>query len=380
MPGKVYSAICIIFLMLFLGGCQKESLSEKDMTAVPDKIRCTLSEEGVLDVRGRGEVRSEDLSLNGEDGFDGDTAEEIKEIVIHEGITSIGTDCFSEWDSVESVRLPDGLTKICENAFQGEVMLKQIYVPDSVECMEDCVFEDCTSLEELTLPASLKQYGADVVRGCYRLRKMVNHSLQTWKLHTKEMHGTWYCDGQKVNEIAPGKEVQLHSQEYKIRYDLNGGTVTRELPNTFTYRDGVELPDTVERRGYSFVGWETGDDLELTNEIGEGTKGNQKVRAVWIRFQVEKLGKGKLRVFWDLKDGGEGIKYYEGFTCQIRYSKNEDMSDFEFVRTSDKDTEVVLTNLQKDKPYFIEYAVIYELDGWEIDEFPWQGRRQVYAE
>lgn len=377
MKRRIYSLMYIILFTIVLAGCQKEPISKEENTVRLDKISCTLSEDGVLDIRGKGEVKPEDLFLNGKDGFDWDTADGIKKIVIHEGITSIGADCFSDFDSVESVWLPEGFIKICENAFQRDVMLKQIHVPDTVECMEDCVFEDCESLEELTLPASLNQYGADVVKGCYRMKKLVNHSSQTWELHTKKMHGTWYCEGQNVDEIAPGKEVYLRSEEYKLTYDLNGGTETKELPNTFTYRDGIELPDTVVRKGYSFAGWNTDDDLELTSVIDAGTKGNQKVRAVWIRFDVEKLGRGKIRAFWDLKDGGEGTKYYEGFSCQIRYSENEDMSDYKFIRTSKKDTEVVLSNLGNEKPYYIEYAVIYELDGWEIDEFPWQGRRQI---
>lgn len=378
---KYYRMIGMILLMFALTGCHEEPVSERNIPVDTNEIRYTLSDQGVLDIHGSGELNCKDFSFYGESGTDWDTIESIEKIVIHEGITGIGKDCFSYFDSLTSVDLPKGLKEIDANAFCGNVMLKHITIPDSVEKIGSHAFGDCQSLEQLTLPSSLKEYETNAVKGCYCLEKITNHSSQTWKLCSKKMHGTWYCAEQKVDEIKPGVEVLLRSEEYNIIYDLNGGMATDKLPDKFTYRDGVELPDTVERKGYSFAGWSVDSELsdsELGNDINDGTKGDKKVTAVWINFQVKNLNAGKIRVFWNMEDGNERTKYYEGFSCQIRYSKNPDMSDFEFIRTSEKDTDVVLDKLEKGKKYYIEYAVISDLDNWEtIGELPWQGKESI---
>lgn len=378
--------ILLLFVAILggvLSGCQKQTASEQNtpMSAVPDQISYTLSEDGILEIRGTGELQIKDFSFYnyGEFGADWDTIESIKKIIIHEGITSIGEECFSDFDSLESVELPNGMTKICSDAFYDDAMLKRIDIPDTVEEIGNRAFEGCESLEEFTLPSSLKKYKTNAIKGCFRLKKVINHSDRTWKLCSKGLHGTWYNDEQNVDEIAPGQEVWLQSSEYKITYDLNGGTATGELPDKFTYRDGVKLPDTVEREGYTFAGWDGDAVGELTDCIYEGIGGNQKVKAIWIRFQVEKLKEGKIRAFWDLVDGGEKIPYYEGYSCFIRYSKNPDMSDFDYVWKAYGDTEVVIDKLEKGQTYYVEYALVYEVDGdeWDMEDFPWQGKMSI---
>lgn len=373
---KYYGIVGMVLLIFALSGCQKEPLSQQNTSAKSNEIHDTLSDDGVLEIQGSGKLTCEKFSFYSDNGTDWDEIESIKKIIIHEGITQIGEDCFSDFDSVESVILPKGLKRIDENAFRGNVMMKSIDIPETVEEIGNYAFEGCISLEEFSMPSSLIKYQTDVIKGCYSLKKVVNHSSHTWKLCEKGMYGTWYCSDSKVEKINPGQEARLQSKGYKITYELNGGTATKELPDKFTYRDGVELPDTVERKGYSFAGWDAG--YELTDHIDEGTKGNQKVKAVWIKFHVERMKAGKIRFFWDLIDGGEGIKYYEGYSCHIRYSQNQDMSDFDYIRTSDKDVDVVIDKLKKGKKYYIEYAIIHDLDNWDtINNLPWQGKQMI---
>lgn len=376
---KYYGIIGLIVLMFTLSGCQKKTIPQQDTSAKSDGIVYSLSNAGVLEVKGSGKLTCENFSFYNDNGTDWDVIESIKKIIIKEGITHIGEDCFSGFSSVETVILPEGLKKINENAFSGNVMMKYINIPETVEVIENNAFEDCISLREFTLPSSLEKYKTNAIKGCYSLRKVVNRSSYTWKLCLKRMYGTWYCNNSRVKKIDSGQEVRLQSERYKINYELNGGIVTKELPDQFVFREGVKLPDTVERKGYSFAGWDVG--YELTDYIDEGTKGNQNVKAVWIDFQVENVKEGKIRAFWDLVDGGEEIKSYEGYSCHIRYSQNQDMSKFDFIRSSEKDVDVEIDKLEKGKRYYIEYAIIHDLDNWDtISDLPWQGKQSIMVQ
>lgn len=361
----VRKIVAMTLLMLVLGGCRQNddlkpgnhaasgnavetSGEEMDARQTPNPIRYTLSDDGVLDVMGEGEVPAEIFPFTTDEVHEEDY--DIQKIVVHEGITGLGEKCFANFYSAEAVVLPEGLKKIGAHAFDGCVSLKQIRLPDTVEEIGAYAFRDCISLQELTLPPSLERYPVNAMKQCSALKKVKNCSSRTWKLCSgKSLHGTWYGGGSKVDSIKPGQTVKLISDEYKITYDLNGGIAKGKLPETYSYGDGIKLPDTVERKGYQLVGWEDlADDAscELTWCIACQTKGNRRVRAVWLDFHVEDLGKGKIRVFWNISP------YYE---CLIRYSRNEDMSDYKFVNKDGQS--VTVSKLEKGKRYYIEYAV-----------------------
>lgn len=375
-----FQIVPFLLLIFVLGGCQNQMISEQDkevvseqkMTAVPERIRYELSDDGVLEIWGTGELKCSDLSFCEERNLD--IIDRIKKIIIHEGITEIGDEFFSFYESLEMVDLPTGLKKIDKSAFYYSYMLKDVHIPDTVEEIGNYAFADCSSLKELTLPSSLNKYKTNAISGCYSIRKLVNRSSQTRKLCKEGLHGTWYCADKKVDKIKPGQEVHLKSDQYKIVYDLNGGKAQAKLPEYYTYRDGADLPDTVQRKGYSFAGWLT--DTDICNYIMSESKGTMKVTAVWINFQVENLKGGMIRAFWylDMFSHEKNETYY----CMIRYSKNKDMSDFNFIRTAVEDTDVIIKKLEKGERYYIEYAIIDDLDGWEtIADLPWQGKTSI---
>ena len=385
----VRKIVAMTLLMLVLGGCRQNddlkpgnhaasgsavetSGEEMDARQMPNPIRYTLSDDGVLDVMGEGEVPAELFPFTTDEGDEGNY--DVQKIVVHEGITGLGEKCFANFYYADAVVLPEGLKKIGAHAFDGCVSLKQIRLPDTVEEIGAYAFRDCVSLQELTLPPSLERYPVNAMKQCSALKKVKNCSSRTWKLCSgKSLHGTWYGGGSKVDSIKPGQTVKLISDEYKITYDLNGGIAKGKLPETYSYGDGIKLPDTVERKGYQLVGWEDlADDAggELTWCIACRTKGNKRVRAVWLDFHVEDLGKGKIRAFWNISP------YYE---CLIRYSRNEDMSDYKFVNKFYVQS-VTVSKLEKGKRYYIEYAVIDDMDDFEtLDDLPWSGKMSIVA-
>ncbi len=102
--------------------------------------------------------------------FRGD--ERIKEVVIEEGITSIGTSQFEDCKNLTSVSIPSSVTSIGECAFGRCEKLTSVSVPGSVENMGYSIFEKCTALKSVTLGTGLKEIGIQMFVDCENLESV----------------------------------------------------------------------------------------------------------------------------------------------------------------------------------------------------------------
>lgn len=98
---------------------------------------------------------------------------EIKKIKIPEGITSLNSNLFCEFENLEEVILPESLETIKGFVFQKCINLKKINIPSNVEKIGDCAFENCKMLEDIELPEKINHIGLGVFRNCESLEKIV---------------------------------------------------------------------------------------------------------------------------------------------------------------------------------------------------------------
>lgn len=120
--------------------------------------------------------------------------QEIKTIIISEGIRILGQDTFRS-SSLENIQLPSTLESIEFCTFQDSKLrhidipanvtaigsktfcscdnLKSIKLPDSIVSMGYSVFEYCHNLEEVVLPKNLKEIGRDTFSCCKKLSSVV---------------------------------------------------------------------------------------------------------------------------------------------------------------------------------------------------------------
>ena len=85
-------------------------------------------------------------------GFGGD-------VVIPDGVTSIGDYAFSRCTSLTSITIPDGVTSIGYSAFSRCTSLTIITIPDGVTSIGDYAFYKCTSLTIIKIPNSVTSIG-----------------------------------------------------------------------------------------------------------------------------------------------------------------------------------------------------------------------------
>lgn len=90
---------------------------------------------------------------------------DIKSIIIEEGVTSIGEFVFDDLASLTSVSFPSTLTRIDNFAFDRCRSLTTINFPDNLVQLGSCAFRECSFLENVKLPNSLRLLGTNVFKG-----------------------------------------------------------------------------------------------------------------------------------------------------------------------------------------------------------------------
>lgn len=89
-------------------------------------------------------------------------------VVIPEGVTTIGTDAFAHSRQLSSVKLPNSLTEMGWNVFR-ECALTSVVIPEGVTTIEGGTFRDNRQLSSVELPKNLKTIGLMAFSGCSAL-------------------------------------------------------------------------------------------------------------------------------------------------------------------------------------------------------------------
>lgn len=89
----------------------------------------------------------------------GDSTEPIRDVVIPEGVTRIGTWVFGNNETIESLVIPDSVTEIGERAFFDCGKLLTVDFGEGLERIGEFAFDGCENLGNFTLPDSLLTIG-----------------------------------------------------------------------------------------------------------------------------------------------------------------------------------------------------------------------------
>ena len=203
----------------------------------------------------------------------------LRAIDFPEGLTSIGQSAFCSCDSLEKVVIPRSMTRIENMVFGMCSGLKELIIPDTVTSIGDSVFSSCLALTEVVIPGSLTDIGDSSVGSVF-----------------------FQCKHLKKVTIQPGVKT-IGNRAFEQCNDL----VELSIPDTVTtigdaaFKDceslsEVMIPDSVTTIGESA--------FECTN-----------LRSVTIPESVERIGKRAFFVrdsFYCSKRDGLTSAFYQG--------------------------------------------------------------------
>lgn len=152
--------VCILsFLMMFLPFYAEENSTQST-------VKWSLDDQGVLTIKGECPI-ADCLNTGSPWAY---FKENIKEVIIEEGVTGIGAGAFSGCRNLTSVSIPNSVTFIGEEAFGNCSQLENIVVPENVTSIGNDAFYKCNSLTQAILPRNLQEIPDGLFRKCSNLK------------------------------------------------------------------------------------------------------------------------------------------------------------------------------------------------------------------
>lgn len=162
---KAMSIILIICLIL---GVFPLGVSATTNTATSGTTGdCTWKLEGtVLTISGNGNMGNYTYSSNLPWGTD------ITEVIIEEGVTSVGNYSFYECRSLISAIIPEGIISIGDSSFGFCNSLKSITIPSSLKSFGNSAFNHCSSLSGIIIPDGVTSIGSETFKFCSKFTEI----------------------------------------------------------------------------------------------------------------------------------------------------------------------------------------------------------------
>ena len=132
-------------------------------------ISWKLYSNGTLTISGKGAITFPSTNANSSPWYN---RQDIKKVVINNGITSIGRFAFWYCRSLTSITIPSSVTTINEYAFSRCHSLTSVTIPNSVTSIGDGAFKFCYSLTSITLPKSITSISYETFMYCNKLAKV----------------------------------------------------------------------------------------------------------------------------------------------------------------------------------------------------------------
>lgn len=132
-----------------------------DWTFYDENIATVVVEEGVTTI-GANCFRIGEIVVNC--GF-----ANLKSVTLPSTLVQIGESAFSHCMALESVAIPEGLLSIGERAFYNCEVLESITIPNSVASIGDRAFDSCVKLQSIVIPEGVTEIGFQVFWGCISL-------------------------------------------------------------------------------------------------------------------------------------------------------------------------------------------------------------------
>lgn len=368
-----------------------------------DSVYATLDDYGTLTISGNGDMwdgciadaRSDVLQIIIEDGVTSIGANaferaEVTKVAIGKDVMSIGENAFFYCSDLVNIDIPGNVIKIGENAFFGTSLksctfheglqeignsaferteLTSIKFPESlISIGEKAFYSYAAEYKSVTIPKNVKVinkqafyigdggkklsftvYSDDVLIGFAALRSTKATTIRANRGSTAEAYAS------KCN-----CNFQPLTYKTKVTFDENGGYVNTTSKMIISESRYGALPEAY-RRGYAFKGWYTAQNggKKVTSDTVVTTRVDSTLYAHWEKIVVNKCKAPTLQSKLSKKMVVKIKKVKGAKGYQIRYSLKSNMKSAKSVNSSSATK--TLKGLKLGKKYYFQVRA-YKLD------------------
>ncbi len=216
-----------------------------------DNVKWELYENGTLRIYGSGDMKNYDCIFSSLSPWYS-KKDLIKEIVIEDGITNIGSWAFYNCSSLTSIIIPDGVTSIDEAAFFKCLGLTSITIPDSVTNIGKKAFTKCSCLTSIAIPDSVTSIGAWAFSDCIGLLDVViKGNVQNFQ-HDALADSSPFS-GCKLNTFTIPGEIEFKTNSFMdttvdtLIISEGSKILTMENSGLLRITKNLIIPDSIEK-------------------------------------------------------------------------------------------------------------------------------------
>ena len=235
------------------------SASAEDASAVTwtktesDGLTWTLYEDGTLNISGTGEMRGYNAYSIKSPACDNSN---IKNVVIEDGITSIGSFAFYGC-SLTNIRIPGSVTSIGKYALDDCMSLTSVTIPGSVSSIGEYAFMDCRNLTDATILDGVTSIENRAFWGCSSLTSVTIPNSVT----NIGESAFWHCS-ELTSVTIPDGVTSIEDHVFVGCYSLTSITIPNSVTSignfafcSCTELTSITIPDGVISIGnFAFSG------------------------------------------------------------------------------------------------------------------------------
>ena len=229
------------------------SASAEDASAVTwtktesDGLTWTLYEDGTLNISGTGEMRGYNAYSIKSPACDNSN---IKNVVIEDGITSIGNNAFYGC-SLTNIRIPGSVTSIGKYALEDCMSLTSVTIPGSVSSIGEYAFSDCRNLTDATILDGVTSIENRAFWGCSSLTSVTIPNSVT----NIGESAFWHCS-ELTSVTIPDGVTSIEDHVFVSCYSLTSITIPNSVTSigNFAFRSCTELTSITIPDGVISIG------------------------------------------------------------------------------------------------------------------------------
>lgn len=178
----------------------------------------------------------------------------LTNVTIGDSVTSIGSTAFGYCDYLSSVTIGDSVTSIENSAFLGSA-LTSVIIPDSVTSIGDDAFYYCTSLDSITIGGAVTSIGEDAFSRCdWELVLYLTSYNDYVVTYADENEIDWEVIGEPTGEWVSSSDFTGG----QIKFDPDTGMITDAEASI----QSADIPSTIQ--GVSVIGIDQAAFMDCT--------------------------------------------------------------------------------------------------------------------